>query len=135
MNSEVKELDVIIKSKAKIDERAKVLMSIPGVAELTALTIIAEVGDFERFKTPEQLASYAGLVSSSHSSGGKLRFGHITRKGSPFLRSIMVEAACQIRPSAGRLYTFYSRIKDKKGSKVARSCFSSKDAHYHVVSG
>jgi len=126
VNGEIKRLETLIKLKARIDESAVLLMSMPGVAELTALTIVAEVGDFERFKTPEQLASYAGLVSSSHSSGGKLRFGHITRKGSPFLRSIMVEAACQIRPTAGYLFSFYSRIKDKKGAKVARVALARK---------
>jgi transposase len=126
MNGQIKELDILVKRKAETDERARTLMTIPGVAELTALTIVAEVGDFERFKTPEQLASYAGLVSSSHSSGGKMRFGHITRKGSPFLRSIMVEAACQIRPSGGYLYDFYERIKDRKGAKTARVALARK---------
>ena len=56
--AEIKRLETLIKSKARIDESATLLMSMPGVAELTALTIVAEVGDFERFKTPEQLASY-----------------------------------------------------------------------------
>jgi transposase len=126
LNIQITSLDLLVKEKAGQDERAMLLTTIPGIAEPTALTIVAEVGDFERFKSPEQLASYAGLVSSSRSSGGKLRFGHITKRGSPYLRSIMVEASCQVRPKSGYLYTFYERIKEKKGAKIAHTALARK---------
>lgn len=123
---EIKSLDKEISSRSKVDETTSLLMTMPGVGPITALTIQAEVGDWKRFESPEKLASYAGLVSSSNSSGGKLRFGGITRRGSAYLRSVMVEAACHVRPKWGHLFDFYERLKEKKGSKIARVALSRK---------
>lgn len=102
------------------------LTSIPGIGVITALTIMAEVGDFSRFARPEQLTSYAGLVSSSYSSGEHTRFGHITHRGSVWLRTAMVEATVTVNPKWGYLYGFYARIAAKRGSKVARVALARK---------
>ena len=107
-------------------QQAGLLQSIPGVGVITSLTILAEVGDFSRFKRPEQLASYAELVSSSYSSGERTRLGHITHRGSVWLRTALVEATNTVNPKWGGLYTFYLRIKEKKGSKVARVALARK---------
>lgn len=101
-------------------EDLRILTSIPGIGSITALVILAEVGDFSRFGTPEQLASFAGLVSSSHSSGGKDRFGNITRRGSTWLRAALVESTGKVSPKWGYLHSFYQRIKEKKGNGIAR---------------
>lgn len=106
--------------------QAQLLQSIPGVGVITSLTILAEVGDFSRFKRPEQLASYAGLVSSSYSSGERTRLGHITHRGSVWLRTALVEATNTVNSKWGGLYDFYLRIKEKKGSKVARVALARK---------
>jgi transposase len=106
--------------------QAQILMSVPGIGVITALTILAEVGDFSRFKRPEQLTSSAGLVSSSYSSGEHIRLGHITHRGSVWLRTAMVEATNTVNPKWGYLYDFYLRIKEKKGSKVARVALARK---------
>jgi transposase len=65
----------------------------PGVAQRTAEVLIAEIGmDMSRFPTAAHLASWAGLAPSNNESGGKRRSGK-TRKGSPWLRAALVEAA------------------------------------------
>src|SRR3989344_7032842 len=101
-------------------------LSVTGIGVIASLTILAEVGDFSRFKRPEQLASYAGLVSSSYSSGERTRLGHITHCGSVWLRTALVEATNTVNPKWGSLYDFYLRIKEKKGSKVARVALARK---------
>lgn len=123
---EIENLNKEIRAKAKLDEEAKILMTMPGVGAFTALMIQAEVGDFGRFPAAEKLASYAGLVSRSRSSGGRLNLGEITRAGSVYLRTVMVEAACQVRPRWGMLYGFYEKIKEKKGNKTARVALARK---------
>jgi len=112
-----------------------VLISLPGIGVITALTIMAEVGDFSRFDRPEKLASYAGLVSSSYSSGENTRLGHITHRGSVWLRTAMVEATVTVNPKWGCLYGFYARIASKRGTKVARVALARKmlELSWHLV--
>jgi transposase len=100
----------------------KLLTTIPGVGVITALTWIAEIGDFALFPTPEKLCAFAGLVPTERSSGGVQRLGHITKAGSTHLRYMTVEAAMHIRnePKTERLYEFYEKIKSKKGAMCAR---------------
>jgi transposase len=79
------------------------LQCLRGVAQLTAVTIVNEVGDVTRFTSPKQLMSYAGIVSSEYSSGNRTQRGAITKTGNAHLRRVIVEAAWsyQRRPAVG----------------------------------
>ena len=57
------------------------LQALRGVGMITAVTIVAEVGSFARFRSPQHLMAYAGLIPREHSSGETVRRGHITRMG------------------------------------------------------
>ena len=69
------------------------LQALRGVAQMTAVTIVAETGSLSRSQNPRQLMSYSGLVSSEHSSGNRIQRGGITKTGNAHLRRVMVEAA------------------------------------------
>lgn len=100
---------------------ATLLMTVPCVGKITALTVIAEVGDFSRFPSGEKLTNFAGLVPRQRSSGKIVKFGSITNAGSPLLRSAMVETAMRIRKeSTPELYAFVERLKPSCGAKRAR---------------
>jgi transposase len=73
------------------------LQSLRGVAKLTAVTIVAELGQVSRFPKARQLMSYAGLVPREYSSGGKVWHGAITKSGNGHLRRVVVEAAWSYR--------------------------------------
>lgn len=126
LSTQIAKHDLACRERTGRSPQAQLLMSIPGIGVITALTILAEVGDFARFKRPEQLASYAGLVSSSYSSGERTRLGHITHRGSVWLRTALVEATNTVNPKWGHLHDFYRRIAEKKGSKVARVALARK---------
>jgi transposase len=68
-----------------------------GVAELTAVTIVAELGNLERFTNPKQLMAYIGLVPSVYSTGTRTRHGGITKTGNGFVRRVLVEASWTYR--------------------------------------
>lgn len=123
---EIKSVSADITLRAERDETTRILTSIPGIGAFTAMVMLSEIGTFERFPSPEKLACFAGLVASSYSSGGKVRLAGITKRGSPHLRWVMIEATNTVRPSWGHLYSFYERIKKKKGSKVARVALARK---------
>lgn len=69
------------------------LMALRGVKLITAMTILAELGDLSRFDTPQQLMAYLGLVPREHSSGQTRRRGGITKTGNGHVRRVLVEAA------------------------------------------
>lgn len=68
-----------------------------GVSLITAMTVLAELGDISRFDSPRQLMAYLGLVPSEHSSGGSRRQGGITKTGNGHVRRVLVEAAWSYR--------------------------------------
>jgi len=82
------------------------LRCLRGIDTLSALTLLAEIQDFRRFRSPRELMSFVGLVPSVHASGGTERRGGITKNGNAHVRRILVEAAWHYRhrpTEAGRL--------------------------------
>jgi transposase len=73
------------------------LMALRGVSLITAVTVLAELGDLSRFESPRQLMSYLGLVPSEYSSGGKRRQGALTKTGNGHVRRVLVESAWNYR--------------------------------------
>jgi transposase len=73
------------------------LQALRGIAKLTAVTIVTEVGTFQRFRKPTELMGYTGLVPSEYSSGGREAKGRITRTGNAHLRRVLGEAAWHAR--------------------------------------
>ena len=64
-----------------------------GIATHTAMALLSEVGDFNRFPTAEHFSAFLGLVPSQHSSGEPKHFGSITKTGNSHLRRLLIEAA------------------------------------------
>lgn len=73
------------------------LQGLRGVAEITAVTLVTEVGLFSRFQSPRQLMGYSGAVASESSSGERVHQGGITKTGNSHLRRVVVEAAWAYR--------------------------------------
>jgi transposase len=80
------------------------LQALRGIAKISAVTIVAELGEVSRFNKPRQLMGYSGAVPSEHSTGERTRRGSITKTGNTHLRRIVVEAAWAYRhrPRVGR---------------------------------
>jgi transposase len=73
------------------------LQAMRGIAFLSAVVLVAEVGDFRRFANPRQLMAWLGLVPSEHSSGAKVERGGITKAGNGRARRVLVEGAWSYR--------------------------------------
>jgi len=78
------------------------LIALRGVDRITAMTVLAELGDLTRFDSPRQLMSFLGLVPSEHSSGSRRRQGAITKTGNGHVRRVMVEASWSYRFAANK---------------------------------
>jgi transposase len=80
----------------------QILTRFRGISTLTALGLIAEIGDFARFGNPRELASWLGITPSEYSSGSQQHRGHITKAGNHHARRLLVEAAWHYRHAPRR---------------------------------
>ena len=103
LNKEIDEIEAAI--KAIIDEMAPPILTIPGISYRMGAMILAEVGDFSRFDSPDKLLAYAGLSPSTYESG-KLKatgtYAHMEKRGSRYLRYALFNATkfvCHWEPS------------------------------------
>jgi transposase len=118
----VKELDQRIVEEVAQRQDAQRLMTHPGVGPLTALGAVLVLGPVERFPDAKHVTSYVGLIPREDSSGGRQRFGHLTKQGNRLLRFLLVEAAqiaCRYDASLGRVYRRLAFRKGLASAKIA----------------
>jgi transposase len=108
MGERVKRLEEAITEAVKsappqVREVVRGLQALRGIAQISAVTIVAELGQVSRFESARQLMGYSGAVPSEHTSGQRQRRGGITKTGNAHLRRIAVEAAWsyRLRPAVG----------------------------------
>ena len=92
----IKAMDVrieVLASEKQYCENVKKLKCIKGIETNVALTLLAEIGDFNRFSKPTDFAAYLGLIPGEQSSGDKVRGTGITKAGNSTLRQKLTEAA------------------------------------------
>jgi transposase len=93
----------IVRLDQAIDEAAQsvppleALQALRGIAKISAITVVAELGNVTRFTGARQLMAYGGIVASEDSSGERIRRGNITKTGNAHLRRVVVEAAWAYR--------------------------------------
>jgi transposase len=92
-------------AKAKQNEAARRLISIPGIGTLNATALVAAVGDARTFARGRDLAAWLGLVPRQATTGGKPRLLGITKRGSKYLRKMLIQGARAALPTLSRSNT------------------------------
>ncbi len=135
LKEELKRVEDEIKRLVEEDSRALLLMSMPGISYYSALLVLSEIGEIERFPSSSQLCSYAGLVPSVYSSGGVTRMGRITKTGSTYLRWILVENAMHAIKGSCRFESLYRRVAYRSGKNAAKTAVARKmlACIYHML--
>src|SRR3954449_7808512 len=117
---EIEQLDRILGADALSDPDALRLMTIPGVSVVTAIALLAAIGDIRRFATPRQLVAYLGLDPRVRQSGNEpAKHGRISKQGAAEVRSLLVEAGWQTTRTPGPLRAFHERVAERRGRKIA----------------
>ena len=111
-------IDGELRQHAKADPRVKVLTTLPGVGQFTALMMVAEIGDISRFGSARKLASWAGLTPTVRGSDLTVRHGHISKQGSVWLRWVLNQAA-QTAKRSPEFAATYASIAKRRGKKIA----------------
>lgn len=119
LDSEIDDIETEIKSI--MDEISSPILTIPGINYRMGAMIIAEIGDFSRFDSPDKILAYAGLSPSTYQSGQlESSYSHMEKRGSRYLRYALFNAAkyvCHWDP------TFAAYLKKKR----------SEGKHYNVA--
>ena len=118
-DSQIEIFDKKISQRVIESPAAQRLLTIPGVGETTAATVLAEVGEIDRFDRDKELVSYAGLDPEVHQSGDTEIRGSISKEGSAPLRWTLVQSAHVAVRYDEYLGNFYSRLKQRKNHQIA----------------
>jgi len=124
------------KTLAPIKDSARLLTTLPGVSEITAQVMVAEIGvDMQRFASHAHLISWAGLCPRNDESAGKRRSTRV-RKGAPWLKTALVTAAwAAVRVKGCYLQGQFLRLKARRGAKKAILAVAASmlTAAYHML--
>jgi transposase len=104
-------------ARARPDPGVQALQALPGIGPITAMPLVAEIGDIGRFPTARKLCAWAGLTPAVRNSDRKVRHGHITKMGSPWVRLVLQEAAqrAKTRPP----FATYAKTAARRGKHIA----------------
>ncbi len=121
LGKEIDKSNKVIQELAQNSEEAQLLMTMPGVGAFSAMLILSEIGNIQRFPDAEHLCSYGGLVPCTWASGGKVKRGPITKQGSKWIRWILIENSLHAIRKTRRYGALYTRVRKKHGHNAGRT--------------
>jgi len=120
LDSEIKAVEEEVVRRGKSLRGVSRLLQVHGLNLLSAISLLAEVGDIALFETSKQLASYAGLATSTRQSSETTRHGGITKRGRKRLRTVCIQAVlAMVNRADTPLMSFYRKKKREKGAGKA----------------
>ena len=131
----IKRIEKVVKGKIKLREPFQYLLTVPGIGDILALTIMLEVGDIGRFPKVGNFSSYCRCVFSNRISNGKSKGKGNSKNGNKYLAWAFVEAVHFARRSNERLKRYYQRKEAKRNRIVAIKALSNKLARacYYIM--
>ena len=135
LTDKIKRIEKVVKGEVKLRKEFKGLLTVPGVGEILALTIMLEVGEIGRFKEVGNYSSYCRCVRSTRISNGKKKGEGNRKNGNKYLSWAYVEAANFAIRSYPRINRHYQRKKAKTNGIVALKAISNKlsRASYYIM--
>ena len=122
LDQQIADLEADLQLSDEDERTIRLLKTMPGVGRVTALVILAEIGDIQRFGSPKSLCNWVGLTPRVRKSDQVVRYGRISKQGSPYLRAAMTRAATVASRSSKRWYHVHQKLLSrcgKTGAKVA----------------
>ena len=135
LNQQIKKIEKTINKKIKLHPAFQNLLTVPGIGNILAMTIMLEVGDISRFAKVGNFASYCRCVPSQRLSDGKSK-GHGNRKnGNRYLSWAFVEAAHLCRRHCQQFRRYYNRKVAQANTSLATKALSNKLARicYYII--
>ena len=132
LEGHVERYDVRLKRLAAEMEAARRLMALGGIGPVTATALVASVGDARVFRNGRQFAAWLGLVPRQHSSGDRVRYGRITKRGDRYLRTLLIHGARALMRHLGARTDRTSRwamaLRERRGFNKACVALAARQA-------
>ena len=122
LDVQIAPLDKALRAYARRQPGCRALMAHYGIGALTAVVILAELGDCRRFSSSRQAVRYSGLDITVHQSDQRRAPGHLSRQGPPALRWALFEAAQVARRPTSPDRAYYEQAADRLGAN--RACLA-----------
>lgn len=119
LEGEIAQQEKLLAEHASADPHVKLLMTLPGVSDTVAQTLVAVLGDVARFRDGHHAASSLGLVPRTYQSAKHCYHGPITKQGHRYARALLVQAAQHVATHPGPLGAFFRRLAKRKDRNVA----------------
>lgn len=120
LNEQVAEVEDSLQFSDELKQQVKLLRTMPGVGRVGAITLLAEIGDIQRFHSPKALCNWAGLTPRIRNSDAIVRHGRISKQGPALARAAMTRAATIASRSSKRWQRVHEIMVLRNGRQAAK---------------
>jgi transposase len=128
LEHEIDQLEKRIGTWQKQEAACRAIAAVPGIGKLTASALVAMVGDAKTFKSGREFASFLGLVPRQSGTGGKVRLGSISKRGDPYLRTLLIHGARSVLYHAKEPTRWQRELQARRPANVAAVALANKMA-------
>jgi transposase len=128
LQSDIETLERRIGAWNKRDAACRAIAEVPGIGRLTATALVATMGEARAFKSGREFAAFLGLVPRQSGTGGKVRLGSISKRGDPYVRTLLIHGARAVMTHAKAPTTWQTQIRDRRPANVAAVAMANKMA-------
>ena len=132
LSRDITDCDGRVQDAVSGNRSARILKTMPGIGNVTALALASEIGGISRFSDMDHLVSYFGLVPSVRDSADTVHHGRITKEGNSLVRHLLTEAVivhvtfARSKKVSTPISRFYERLSKKRGGSKARIAAAAK---------
>jgi len=126
LEQEIDRLEQRIGSWQKQEAACRAIAEVPGIGPLTATALVATIGEAKAFKSGRELASFLGLVPRQSGTGGKIRLGSISKRGDPYVRTLLIHGARSVMYHTKAASAWQTGIRARRPANVAAVALANK---------
>jgi transposase len=128
LEQDIDQLEKRIGAWQKQEAACRAIAEVPGIGRLTATALVAMIGDARTFKSGREFASFLGLVPRQTGTGGKTRLGAISKRGDPYVRTLLIHGARSVMHHAKVPTPWLTEIQARRPANVAAVALAHKMA-------
>ena len=128
LQSDIETLEKRIGAWNKQEAACRAIAEVPGIGRLTATALVATIGQARAFKSGREFAAFLGLVPRQSGTGGKVRLGSISKRGDPYVRTLLIHGARSVMCHAKAPSAWQTKVQARRPANVAAVALANKMA-------